>query len=322
MNVVEIADSSSGSVARIAVDQGFNCFSFVARLNSGESVSVIEAPEGFENGGTPIGHNGIPILFPFPNRIRGGRYSWDGRDYHLPPSLVPYDGTGNAIHGLCIDCPWRVVEQSPESVTGEFQLSIDAPERLALWPADAILQLRYSVVGTTLRAEITVINPDSVPLPWGFGTHAYFSVPLSVRSQPAHCTVYAPVHKEWVLQDCLPDGRQTLPAEDASLADSPYFDTLKVDNVFTDIEVTGGVSVCRIVDEQAGLQLEQRSSADFRELVAFTPPWSSSICLEPYTCVTDAINLQQRGISAGWQVLAPGAEWHGQIDLEVRPLVC
>ena len=124
MNVIQIADSSSGSLARIAVDQGFNCFSFVARVNSGESVSVIEAPEGFENGGTPIGHNGIPILFPFPNRIRGGRFSWDGRDYHLPPSLVPYDETGNAIHGLCIDRPWRVVDQSSDSIEQPSEANI------------------------------------------------------------------------------------------------------------------------------------------------------------------------------------------------------
>lgn len=322
MNVIDIVDSSSGSAARIAADQGFNCFRFMAALRSGESVEVIEAPDEFESGGTPIGHNGIPVLFPFPNRIRGGRYSWDGKDYFLPPSLVPYDGTGNAIHGLCIDRPWRVIERSANSVTGEFQLSLDAPDRRPLWPADAILRLKYSVVGTCLRAEITVINPDVTPLPWGFGTHAYFRVPLLPTSAAGHCTVYAPARREWVLQDCLPDGRQKEPEESARLTDSPYFDLLKVDNVFTGVEVRDGISICRIVDEKSGLQLEQRSSADFREIVAFTPPWSQSVCLEPYTCVTDAINLQQRGIDAGWRVLAPGAAWHGQIDIEVLPLIC
>src|SRR5947207_8059213 len=26
---------------------------------------------------------GVPILFPFPNRIRNGQFTWDGREYHL-----------------------------------------------------------------------------------------------------------------------------------------------------------------------------------------------------------------------------------------------
>ena len=29
------------------------------------------------------------------------------------------------------------------------------------------------------------------------------------------------------------------------------------------------------------------------------PPHREAICLEPYTCTTDAINLQQQGVNAG-----------------------
>jgi aldose 1-epimerase len=62
----------------------------------------------------------------------------------------------------------------------------------------------------------------------------------------------------------------------------------------------------------------QRFSADFQELVAFTPPWTSAICLEPYTCTTDAINLQQQGFEAGLRILQPGETWTGCIDIEVQ----
>jgi aldose 1-epimerase len=41
--------------------------------------------------------------------------------------------------------------------------------------------------------------------------------------------------------------------------------------------------------------------------------------MEPYTCVTDAINLHQRGIDAGWRVLQPGEEYATWIDIIVRP---
>ncbi len=322
MKIIEISDSSSGSTARIAVDQGFNCFRFVARLSADESVDVIAAADNFAEGGQPSSHNGIPLLFPFTNRIREGRYSWEGAEYFLPPELVPCDNTGNAIHGFCLDRPWRITSQSEDSVTGEFRLGLDAPDRLPLWPTDAELSVRYSVRGTCLRADFTVRNPTDSPLPWGLGTHPYFRVPLSPKSEPGHCTVYAPVSKIWELENFLPTGKILDPDPDSMLDDAPYFDVLNVDAVYTQVELKNGISVCRIVDEKAGTQVEQRSHADFREIVAFTPPWMSAVCLEPYTCVTDAINLQQHGVDAGLQVLGPGAEWRGWIEIEALPLLC
>ncbi len=81
--------------------------------------------------------SGLPILFPFPNRIRDGRFTWDGKQYHLPLG----DPSGkNAIHGFAFRRAWRVVDQGAHAsnawITGEFHGSIDAPETLPLWPAD------------------------------------------------------------------------------------------------------------------------------------------------------------------------------------------
>jgi aldose 1-epimerase len=39
--------------------------------------------------------------------------------------------------------------------------------------------------------------------------------------------------------------------------------------------------------------------------------------VEPYTCITDAINLQQRGVEAGLLVLPPGGRWTGVVELRV-----
>jgi aldose 1-epimerase len=61
------------------------------------------------------------------------------------------------------------------------------------------------------------------------------------------------------------------------------------------------------------------TSEEFRELVAFTPAHRQAVCLEPYTCITDAINLQQRGIPAGLLVLAPGGRWTGVVGLVGMP---
>ena len=96
MQPLLLKDSSTGSTARIAAHLGFNCYEFRAAV-AGRVVDVIDAAADFPKGGQrPSGH-GIPILFPFPNRIRAGRYRWNGREYVLPPERVGYDGAGNAI---------------------------------------------------------------------------------------------------------------------------------------------------------------------------------------------------------------------------------
>ena len=71
--------------------------------------------------------------------------------------------------------------------------------------------------------------------------------------------------------------------------------------------------------DPAGATLQLRASAAFRELVVFTPVHRDAFCLEPYTCTTDAINLQARGVDAGWATLAPGAGWLGVVEMEFSP---
>ncbi len=321
MNVVILNDPLTGSIAKIAPELGFNCFEFLASVG-GQTISVIDAAEGFEGGGKAPSHSGIPLLFPFPNRIRGGRYSWDGKDYVLPESLVGYEGSGNAIHGFCLDRPWRVLSQTDSSVTAVFRISQDAPERLPLWPTDGEIEICYSLNDGCLRADITIRNPTDKPLPWGFGTHAYFRLPLGATSEAGRCTIYAPVSKCWKLDGCLPTGEiNDLPAN-GKLSESPYFETLKLDDVYTAVAAEGGVVTCRIVDDEAGTQIVQRCVDSFREIVAFTPPWTTAVCLEPYTCTTDAINLQQKGIDAGLRVLGPGESWSGWIEIAAGAVVC
>lgn len=322
MNTVLLTDPVTGSTAKIAAHIGFNCFDLNIKLNDNDNIAVIHAADGFDEGDKPPSHSGIPLLFPYPNRIRSGKYSWDGKDYELPESLVGYEGAGNAIHGFALDRPWRITEQTESSVTGVFRISEDAPERLPLWPTDAEIQIRYSLHDACLRADISVHNPTSEPLPWGFGTHAYFRVPLSADSDPANCTVQAPVTKKWLLDECLPTGQIADPPEDGRLNTAPYFNTLKLDDVYTGVQSQAGVVECRVLDEKGGTQIVLRCDDSFREIVAFTPPWTTAICLEPYTCTTDAINLQQQGVDAGLQVLAPGKTWNGWIEISAGLVVC
>lgn len=318
MDVISLTDAQNRSTAKIAPSLGFNCFDFQARV-AGETVPVIDASPQFARGSEkPSGH-GIPILFPFPNRIRGGQFSSNGKSYQIDAAHASFHGA-NAIHGFCLDRPWRVTSRGPDFAVGAFQLSVDAPDRLAYWPADFRIEVRYALHGSRLRADILIANPSPHPLPWGLGTHPYFKLPLSAKSRSSRCLIEAPASQEWELVDCLPTGRRVPISESKDLREGAYFDVLKVDDVLTGLGDTPTVE-CAILDEEAGLQVTQRFPSAFRELVIYTPPNRDAICLEPYTCVTDAANLESRGIDAGWHVLDPGAEFRTWFEIAAGEVI-
>lgn len=321
MEPVVIRDPASGSMACVAPQVGFNCYQFEARVE-GRTVDVLHADPGFGKGHLPPTKWGIPILFPFPNRIRHGRYTWEGRQYEMTPDQVPFDPPQiNAIHGFCLDRPWRVTQQGEKFVEGEFQLSRDAPDRRPLWPADFILQVRYEVHEAALVMKVRIANPDSRPLPWGFGTHPYFRVPLSPESRTRDCIIQAPAPQLWELIDCLPTGARCPVSPEKDLREGLVYDQLQMDDILTGLTPPAQGLECQIMDQTAGVQVVQRCDSIFRELVAFTPPHREAICLEPYTCITDAINLQTQGIDAGWRTLPPGADLMTWIEIRAEPVL-
>jgi len=49
----------------------------------------------------------------------------------------------------------------------------------------------------------------------------------------------------------------------------------------------------------------------------FTPPHRQAFCAEPYTCPTDAVNLQGRVGDVGWAELPPGGRTSLVVELWV-----
>jgi len=319
MDTLQLKCPNSKSLAEIAPQFGLNCFQFQADV-AGRLVDVLSTdPDVAVLADSPCGH-GIPILFPFPNRIRDGIYRWNGREYDLKQSSAMMLGP-NAIHGFCANRAWRVIEHGNDYAIGEFQLSKDAADLAAFWPADFIIQTRYTLKDACLRADFVVTNPDQQPLPFGLGTHPYFRVPLSTESKPESCLVQAPVTSEWILKDLLPTGQRKPLSDDKPLPDGIRFGDTQLDDFFTGLEIAGNQISCSIIDETAGLELTQTSDAVFGELVIYTPPNRHAVCIEPYTCTTDAINLQQQNFEVGWQTLEPGGKYKTWIEIQVGPVL-
>ena len=77
-----ILDDGAGGRAEVWPALGFNCFHWEA-VRDGRTLDLLYADPALFGDGRPT-RSGIPILFPFPNRIRDGRFTWDGKEYQLP----------------------------------------------------------------------------------------------------------------------------------------------------------------------------------------------------------------------------------------------
>jgi aldose 1-epimerase len=309
--IVTIRDPASGSAAQILVSQGFNCFRFAA-IARNRLVEVLYAPPDFATGEGRPSRGGIPLLFPFPGRIPGTSFTWEGKQYALEPG----DAFGNAIHGFAMWRPWRVIEQSESAVVGQFHALRDDPTLESRWPADFRLTAKYSLAGNTLRGEYLMENPSGSPLPCGFGTHPYFRIPLGGPNAD-DCIVKLPVSTRWELETMLPTGRRLEVPNAAALQNGQRFGDLKFDDVFAGLHFTQGWCVSSIHDPGSGVTMTQRFDSAFRECVVYTPPHREAICIEPYTCVPGAFDLNARGIAAGLRVVAPGDSFRAIVEISV-----
>lgn len=312
-----LADADGGTVAEIWPALGFNCYRWQA-THKGQALDLLYHDPKLFAGGKPT-RSGIPVLCPFPNRIRAGRFSWQGNDYTLPLG----DSTGqNAIHGWACRHPWRVIDQGATAtdawVTGEFHAAVDAAETRALWPADYCLRLTVRLAQRSLRLEAVIVNPDRVSLPFGLGYHPYLRVPFVPGDSAQDYRVDSTAREYWELVDSLPTGRRPPVTGGLDLTQGQPFSALKLDDVLTDLEGEPPASESALVWRgqlrrvDVGVQL--LTTPAFGQLVVFTPEHRQAMCLEPYTCTTDAINLQQRGVASGLLVLEPGAEWRGVVE--------
>lgn len=307
---ITIVDATTGTRASILTSVGFNCYSFRPVVD-GAAVDVIWAEEGF-GPRSELSLHGIPLLFPFAGRLRGDSFSYHGRSYRVTGAG---SAGGNVFHGFVISRPWRVVEQSDDRGTGEFQASVDDPSLLTQWPADFRIRVTYRVAGTSLLCDVAVDNPDDKPLPFGFGTHPYFRLPLGA-GDPEACVITIPAAEVWAHEGALPTGERAAVTDREDFRAGMRFGDLRWDGVLTGLAVADdGLVHATIEDPSSGLVVEQTFPPAYRNAVVWTPPHRGAVAVEPWTTVPNAFELSARGIDTGLIELPPGGRWESRITI-------
>jgi aldose 1-epimerase len=311
-DVIRLRDGASGSSAAILPGFGFNCYSFQAVID-GQAIETLWAEPDFGPNSSPM-LSGIPLVFPFAGRLSSFEQTYEGHSFTVRNAPIL---EGKPLHGYVIDRPWRVVEQTESRAVGTFRASTDEPTLLDQWPADFEITASYEVAGTALIGEFTIVNPDTKPLPFGFGTHPYFRLPLGGGNASA-CRVTVPAGAYWELSELVPTGRKTPASSAYDLRNAPTYGDISIDAVFTDLAVLDDQVQTTIEDTNSGRRLVQRFDPVFRHCTVFCPPHREAIAIEPWTAIPNPLALIQQGVDTGLQVLAPGEMFVTKVEIWVE----
>jgi aldose 1-epimerase len=105
------------------------------------------------------------VLIPWPNRIAGAAYEWNGANYQLPVTEVERT---TAIHGLVRWLNWHAVERSESHVALEHALHPQPG-----YPFSLHLRVEYSLGNDGLTVQTTARNVGDRACPFGAGHHPY-----------------------------------------------------------------------------------------------------------------------------------------------------
>ncbi len=228
---------------------------------------------------------GIPILYPWANRLARDSWKFGQRPARIDPGAyrVKRDENGLAIHGTLAASPfWKVGEASADDdmtsarvrATLEFG---DHPELLSTFPFPHRLELEFGLSGRRLsvRTSVTPTGDFAVPLAYGF--HPYLTLPGSDRdswevSLPAMTSLETDSRQ-------IPTGNSSpVEANRFSLADRD------LDDAFTGVAEAAEFWVA---DESTRLTVELKQG--FNAAQVYSPRDSDFICFEPMKAPTNAL---------------------------------
>ena len=237
------------------------------------------------------------VLVPWPNRLRGGQYSFGGRDFQL---ALTEPARGNAIHGLARWIRWTPLAVDAGSVT----LAVDLVPQTG-WVFEVRVEVTYRVrADSGLSVQVLARNTGGWPAPFGAGCHPYFALHGHRLDE---VTVRIPAEQRLVTdEDQVPVGLAAVEGTSYDLRRGQRLAVRRFDDGFTGLPGAPEARYAEVRTKSGGARLWFDEAFGYLQLFPLDEirPGESAVAIEPMTCPADAFNS-----GTGLIVLEPGAWW-------------
>ena len=249
-------------------------------------------------------YNAGDLLIPFPNRIAGGKYSFDHVAHQLP---LNEPARGNAIHGFTRVRAWSSVKHDPHLLTLAIQL--DGSDQG--YPFELSTAVTYEVISGAARDVLLVTtktqNVGKNRCPYGLGAHPYLRLPGEPIDE---CLLAIPATSYFMVD------QEMIPIVPAIPVAGTLYDFRKgrviqgisLDTCFTGLKAEGdGFIHVKLTPRTGSPTVTVFMDEKYPYLQVFTadtlPPGNRrrALAVEPQSCAPNAFNNQE-----GLVILNPG----------------
>ena len=256
-----------------------------------------------------MGLNGVPLLWPYANRLDEQAFYANGQKYSFDPGLGNTGRGAVPIHGFLTNTTaWKLVEATSDARSAWVTMKLEffrIPQYMKQFPFAHTLTMTYRLQEGALEVRTRIDSMTAEPMPVAIGFHPYFQVTdapkdewrLSIAAK-THWLLDArtiPTGETQAISRLLPDPRNVV-VKDVSL-----------DDVFSDLE--------RDAQGRATMSLSGKSQQvdvvlgpKFKTILVYSRG-AGSVALEPMAGISDSMNLAQRGLYKELQSIEPGGFW-------------
>lgn len=279
---------TGGGYEAIVVPQfGANCVSLIHQASGCQLLRVPQTQRELREGCNVYG---LPLLFP-PNRVRDGRFVFEGRVYSLP---INEPERGNHLHGFLSQTAFV------ETANGVFLYEAAEAGGYPAFPHAFSVLRAYALSDGGLVLTVAVTNRSAYRMPVGIGVHA------ALRADSSEdCRLRMEPLCRWAVEPArmLPTGER--------ITEEPLLTALRSGSFRPAAQPVSALLECR-----PGAEIVLRDSQGAWHCapdpaLRFVTLWNGGgaggfVCPEPQSWVTDAPNLPLPAETTGLRALVPG----------------
>ncbi len=294
---ITLKDPSSSLTATFVPSAGMVCTS----LSDG-GVELLGQRRGLNAYLTTGKTMGIPILYPWANRLSANGYAVDGGAVTLTPGVggVRSDEHGLVIHGvLAAYSGWLVKQHADNRLSADLDYG-GQPRLLCSFPFPHVVTLDIELAHRSLTIETTVTPTTSASVPLCFGFHPYLTIPGVPREQWKLETPplrHLPVDN-WGIPTGATEHRPAMSEDLGDKALDDGFDDVPPGGVFA---LTGGDRRIEVVFNHG-----------YPAVQIFAPTNDDVVGIEPMTAPTNALR------KGGYSVAVPGRPASASFTIRVN----
>jgi galactose mutarotase-like enzyme len=235
-----------------------------------------------DHGEELVATGGIPLLYPWANRLAAFDYVALGKQVELDrdSGLLELDQNRLPIHGLLREWGAWDLEDGGGTLTAAVDFG-NEEQLLKAFPFPHTLRLDLRLQGSRLSIATSVAADQGEDVPVSFGFHPYFRLPDAPREE---WEIEVPVRERLVLDDLMIPTGEREPAGDLDglLGERSFDDAYAGVDAGWPFALAGG-----------GRRIEVRFDEQFPFAQVYTPPGAEFICFEPMTAPTNALRSGQ-----------------------------